>query len=174
MKASNGTPRNGRTRMRIGVGVTFVGLLAFLLGAEPGIFNLDRSPVFGFVQISVLLIGLALICLGGYISLASMWNGREKTITADVGQRLVSTGYVISVVAGMADVFGLGSHQFPKVPYFGPWQAVGVIIGVILIGVGFVLFIPRPKQPGTPQLAPRSDQTKAKESPKPKIQIEEA
>ena len=39
---------------------------------------------------------------------------------------------------------------------------------------GFVLFIPRPKQPGTPQLAPRSDQTKAKESPKPKIQIEEA
>ncbi len=170
MKDTKGTPRNGRTRIRIGLVMTFIGLVVFLLGAEPGLFNLDRSPVFGFVQISVLLIGLALICLGGYISLASLWNGRQKTITAEVGQRLVSTGYVISVVAGMADVFGLGSHQFPKVPFFGPWQAVGVIVGVLLIGIGFILFIPRPqldREPfqGTPP---------AIESQKPNIQIEEA
>jgi hypothetical protein len=160
--------------MRIGIGLTVVGLFVFLLGAEPGLFNLDRSPVFGFVQISVLLIGLALICLGGYISIASLWNGRVKTITADVGQRLVSTGYVITVVAGMADVFGLGSHQFPKVPYFGPWQAVGVVIGVIIIGVGFVLFIPRPTQPRAPQPEPETQQTTIKEPQNTKIQIEEA
>jgi len=169
MKNANSTARNGRTRMRIGLVLTFIGLIVFLLGAEPALFNLDRSPVFGFVQISVLLIGLALICLGGYISLASLWNGRQKTITAEVGQRLVSTGYVIAVVSGMADVFGLGSHQFPKVPFFGPWQAVGVIVGVLLIGIGFILFIPRPSQP----VAPKPEKPSSPGSQKPKIQIEE-
>ena len=131
--------------MVLGILFTGLGLFAFLLGAAPGLFGLDRSPVFGFVQISVSLVGLALICIGGYISLASLWNGREKTITAEIGQRLVTTGYVIAVVAGMADVFGLGSHTFPEVPYFGPWQARGVVIGVALIGIGFLLLIPTGK-----------------------------
>ncbi len=135
-------PRNGRIRLRIGIGLTVIGFLLFLLGTAPQLFGMDRSPVFGFVQISVLLIGLAVICLGGYLSLASLWNNHEKTITAELGERLVSTGYVIAVVAGMADVFGLGSHPFPKVPYFGPLQAVGVIVGVMVIGLGFILFIP--------------------------------
>ena len=87
------------------------------------------------------------MCLGGYISLSSLWNARQKSILAELGQRLVSTGYVIAVVAGMADVFGLGSHPFPKVPYFGPLQAVGVVVGVAVIGVGFILFVPfRPEE----------------------------
>ncbi len=143
MKTTSDSPRNGRFRVRFGLGFTLIGLVIFLLGADPAIFNLDRSPVFGFVQISVFLIGLALICLGGYISLASLWNNHQKTISAELGQRLVSTGYVISVVSGMADVFGLGSHPFPQVPYFGPWQAIGVISGVVMIGLGFILFLPR-------------------------------
>jgi hypothetical protein len=136
------TPRNGRLRVRIGLTLTLIGLLLFLLGADPGLFNLDRSPVTGFVQIAVFLIGLAVICVGGYMSLASFWNGRHKTIAADLGQRLVATGYVIAVAAGMADVFGFGSHPFPTVPYFGPIQAVGVIIGEAVIALGFLLLIP--------------------------------
>jgi hypothetical protein len=31
--------------------------------------------------------------------------------------------------AGMADVFGMGSQPLPNVPYFGPWQVSGVMIG---------------------------------------------
>ncbi|HJS29200.1 MAG TPA: hypothetical protein VJ768_06240, partial [Anaerolineales bacterium] len=135
-------PRNGRVSILLGLTLVLVGLAFFLIGTLPGAFGLDRSPVFGFVQISVFLVGLALICLGGYITLASLWSGRPKTIRADVGQRLVSTGYVVAVVAGMADVFGLGSHIFPDIPYFGPWQATGVILGALIIGIGFVLLIP--------------------------------
>jgi hypothetical protein len=136
------TPRNGYIRNRIGLTFTLVGLLVFVLGAEPGLFGLDRSPVVGFVQIAVFLVGLAIICLGGYISLASFWNGLQKTIAADLGLRLVSTGYVIAVAAGMADVFGFGSQPFPQVPYFGPLQASGVIIGEAVIALGFLLMIP--------------------------------
>ena len=136
-------------RIRFGLGVTIIGLLVFMLGANPALFGLDRSPVVGFVQISVFLIGLAMICLGGYITLNTLWSGREKSIAADIGFRLVSTGYVISFFAGMADIFGLGNQPFPEIPYYGPWQATGVIIGEVIIALGFLLLVPHPKRKET-------------------------
>lgn len=132
----------GPVRIRFGLAVTVFGFLLFLLGAEPDLFGFDRSPATGFVQILVFLIGLAFMCLGGYISLASLWNGYEKTIAADIGLRLVSTGYVIAVASGMADVFGFGSQPPPKIPYFGGWQAAGVMIGQGVVALGFLLLIP--------------------------------
>jgi len=137
-------------RVRFGLTVVILGLLIFSLGTDPALFNLDRSPVVGFVQIAVFLVGLAMICLGGYITLNTLWNGKEKTIPADIGYRLVSTGYVIAVASGMADVFGFGSQPFPTIPYFGPWQASGVIIGEILIIVGFFLLVPYPNRTHKP------------------------
>lgn len=131
-----------RPRIQVGLATTFIGLFVFTVGAKPGWFGWDRSPVVGFVQISVFLIGLAIICLGGYISLLALWKGKPRTIAADIGLRLVSTGYVVAVFAGMADVFGMGSQPLPQVPYFGPWQATGVLIGQIIIAVGFLLLIP--------------------------------
>lgn len=135
-----------RIRIRIGLVVVILGLLLFVLGADPGLFGLDRSPVVGFVQIAVFLVGLAMICLGGYFSLNALWNGMEKTIIADIGLRLVSTGYVISVASGMADVFGLGNQPFPNIPYFGIWQVAGVIFGQVIIALGLLMLIPYPKR----------------------------
>ena len=133
-----------RWRIRVGLGTLITGLLIFILGADPGLFGLDRSPITGFVQISVFLVGLALVCLGGYITLNALWNGDEKTIIADIGLRLVSTGYVISVASGMADIFGFGSQMYPRIPYFGPIQTIGVMIGVLIITLGFIMLIPYP------------------------------
>jgi hypothetical protein len=98
--------------------------------------------VVGFVQIAVFLVGLAIICVGGYINLLTLWQGKQRTIAADIGLRLVSTGYVVAVFAGMADVFGMGSQPLPQVPYFGPWQALGVFMGQTVIALGFLLLIP--------------------------------
>jgi hypothetical protein len=61
---------------------------------------------------------------------------------ADIGQRLIATGYVIVVFSGMADVFGMGSQALPDVPYFGPVQALGVAIGEGVIVIGFLMLIP--------------------------------
>jgi hypothetical protein len=121
---------------------TLGGLLVFLIGARPGLFGLDRSPVIGFVQITVFLIGLAFMCLGGYLSLMGLWQKGQTSILADIGLRLVATGFVIAVFAGMADMFGFGSHPLPGVPYFGVWQVRGVEIGEALIGLGFLMIIP--------------------------------
>jgi len=130
-------------RIRLSLIIVFVGLFIFTVGTKPDLFGWDRSPVVGFVQIVVFLIGLAFICLGGYLGIHSLWWGiNERTITADIGSRLVSTGFVFSVFAGLADIVGMGSHSFPQIPYFGPWQAAGVLIGQSIIALGFVMMIP--------------------------------
>jgi len=139
------TPRENlpsRFRIQFGLLATSIGLLIFLVGVRPGIFGLDRSPVVGFVQIAVFLVGMAIICLGGYVTMMAFWKNGERTISADIGTRLVTTGYVIAVFSGMADVFGFGTQLRPRVPYFGPWQATGVQIGEVVIAIGFLLLIP--------------------------------
>lgn len=133
---------NGRMRIRIGLGATIFGFLVYLLGAEPGLFGMDRSPVVGFVQIATFLVGLGIICLGGYISLVALWNGGQKSIASDIGLRLVSTGYVIAVACGMADVFGFGSNNFPNIPVFGIYQRIGFVLGEAVIGIGLLMLIP--------------------------------
>jgi len=131
-----------RFRIRIGLSITLIGLLVFLVGARPALFDLDRSPVVGFVQISVFLIGLATICIGGYICMLAFWRNGDRSIPADICYRMVTTGYVISVFCGMADVFGFGTQLRPRVPFFGPWQAAGVQVGEAVIAIGFLLLIP--------------------------------
>jgi hypothetical protein len=106
------------------------------------LFSLDRSPVVGFVQIAFFLVGLGFICLGGYISLAALWNGGPKSIASDIGLRLVCTGYVIAVACGMADVFGFGSNNYPAIPIFGIYQQMGVLLGEFVIAVGLLLLVP--------------------------------
>ncbi|MBW8012747.1 MAG: hypothetical protein FVQ83_16135 [Chloroflexi bacterium] len=134
--------KNGNLREKAGVILTMLGLFIFLLGAEPSFFGLDRSVVVGYIQIAVFLFGLAVMCLGGYVGLDSVWIGRRKTISADIGLRFVATGYVLSLVSGMADVFGLGTRPLPGVPFFGYWQARGVLLGEIVIAIGFLMMIP--------------------------------
>jgi len=139
------TPRDDNPvtpRIRLSLSITIVGLIIFAIGAKPDWFNLDRRPVVGFVQIAVFLIGLAILCLGGYMGLLTLWWGSERTIISDIGARLVGTGYVFSVFAGLADIFGMGSQPAPQVPFFGPWQASGVLIGQGIIALGFLLLIP--------------------------------
>lgn len=131
-----------RMRARFGTTLSLVGFFIFVVGAKPGWFGWDRTPVVGFVQIAVFLVGLGLICTGGYFGLGALWRGLARTITADIGIRLVATGYVIAVFAGMADVFGMGTQSLPDIPYFGPWQAVGVVAGQVVIAIGFLMFIP--------------------------------
>jgi hypothetical protein len=139
-EAANGSISYLRVRFSL-ISVT-LGLLIFTVGAKPNWFGWDRSPVVGFIQIAIFLVGLALMCLGGFVGLSALWGQEQRSIIADIGLRLVGTGYVISVFTGLADVFGMGSQPLPNVPYFGPWQAGGVLIGQLVIALGFLMVIP--------------------------------
>ena len=138
----NQVPPLHTVRIRFSLYGVGLGLLIFLLGAKPSLFGLDRSPVVGFVQIAVMLIGLATISLCGYFAVHALWRQQIPSITADIGWRLVSTGYVIALFSGMADVFGIGSHPLPGVPFFGVWQARGMEIGIGFIAIGFIMMFP--------------------------------
>jgi hypothetical protein len=134
-----------KRRIRNGIGLAIAGYLIFVLGARPGLFYLDRSRVIGFVQISVFLIGLGMMVMGSYVALNNLWPNKNKTIAADIGSRLMSTGFVICVFTAMADIFGMGSHPLPDV-FFGPLQANGMVIGMVTIAFGLLLLI-RYKRP---------------------------
>jgi uncharacterized membrane protein len=45
----------------------------------------------------------------------------------------------------MADIFGFGSNNYPKIPIFGIYQLLGVLIGEIVIAVGLLMLIPYKK-----------------------------
>ena len=129
-------------RRRLGILLVILGSGTFFLGAAPQWFDLDRSPVVGFVQIGVFLFGLGLIALGGYLAIDALWNGKQKSIAAEIGVRILGTGYVISLASGMADVFGLGTRPLPATPFFGFWQARGVLIGQVVMAIGLIMMLP--------------------------------
>jgi hypothetical protein len=130
-------------RIRFSLITVGLGLLIFAIGAKPNWFGWNRASVVGFVQMAVLLVGLGLICGGGYVGLSALWGKEQRSIIADIGLRLIGTGYVLAVFSGMADVFGMGAQTLPDDnPYFGPLQATGVLIGQFVIATGFLMLIP--------------------------------
>lgn len=130
-------------RIRFSLIAVGIGLLIFAIGAKPNWFGWNRALVVGFVQIAVLLVGLGLISGGGFVGLSALWGKEQRSIVADIGLRLIGTGYVIAVFSGMADVFGMGAQTLPDDnPYFGPLQATGVLIGQFVIAAGFLMLIP--------------------------------
>jgi hypothetical protein len=137
-----------RRRIQFGLIISISGFVVFLIGIKPEIFLLDRSPVLGFIQIAVMLVGLAIICVGGYLSISGLWKGQRPSIAAQLGVRIISTGYIIAVFSGFADIFGLGSHPYPEyIPYFGEWQARGVQIAEGFIAIGMLMMLPYARSP---------------------------
>ncbi len=129
-------------RVRFSLTCVGAGLLIFVIGAKPNWFGWSTIPEVGFIQVAVFLIGLGLICIGGFIGISALWGREQRSILADFGSRLIGTGYVISAFAGMADIFGMGAQTLPDTPYFGPLQASGVLIGQFVVAIGFLMFIP--------------------------------
>jgi hypothetical protein len=142
-KANSRSGKFPLRRIQIGLAIAVGGFFIFMVGAKPELFLLDRSPVIGFIQIGVMLFGLGLICLGGYHTMLSLWRGNRLSIAAELGVRLISTGYVIAIFSGLADIIGLGSHPTPSfIPYFGEWQARGMQIAEGFIAIGMLMMLP--------------------------------
>lgn len=128
-------------RARRWMTIVFFGLFIFLIGMWPDLIGMDRSPVVGFVQIGVWLTGLAILLLGAYATIRVVRNGVPTSLRADVGLRLISTGYVVAGVASLADFIGVGAQRMPFIT-FGPVQVIGLVTGVLLSLLGIILYWP--------------------------------
>ncbi|MGD8621869.1 MAG: hypothetical protein PVH60_07955 [Anaerolineales bacterium] len=129
--------RRARRRMTL----VLLGLFIFLIGVRPNLIGMDRSPVVGFVQIGVWLTGMAILLIGAYTTVRVVRNGMETSLRADIGIRLIATGYVIVAVASLADFIGVGAQRMPFIA-FGPVQVIGLVIGVLVSLLGVILYWP--------------------------------
>jgi hypothetical protein len=127
------------------------GVLIFLIGINPDLVGMNRSPAVGFVQVGVWLTGLAIFLLGAYLALRVVRNGRRTMLLSEVGLRLAATGYVIAAAASLADFIGIGSHTM-RALVFGKIQTSGLVVGILLIVLGLVLYYPRtPREAAQPK-----------------------
>ncbi len=154
------TPRQVR-RARRWMTIVLLGLFIFIIGVQPDILGLNRSLTVGFVQIGVWLFGLAILLLASYATVRVVRNGKPNSLRADIGTRLLATGYVVAAVASLADFIGVGAQQMPFIT-FGPVQVIGLVIGVVLSLLGVIFYWPRRKT--TPKPTDESDQAQAEYS----------
>lgn len=150
------TPRQVRWARRW-MTLALLGLIVFAIGLQPDLIGMNRSPAVGFVQVGVWLTGLAVVLLGAYLTVRVVRNGRATSLRADVGLRLLATGYVVAATASMSDFIGIGAHPMPA-PYFGPVQILGLIVGVLTCLLGLLLYFPRRPlpRPAPPAPAPKT------------------
>lgn len=128
--------------VRIWMSSVLVGLFLFVIGVNPDMISMDRSPVVGFVQVGVWLFGLALMFIGAYAALHILRNKRPLSLRAEIGERLIATGYVVAAAASLADFIGIGSHEIPDL-VFGPIQIIGLVVGIATALLGIALYWPR-------------------------------
>jgi hypothetical protein len=133
--------------------LVILGLLVFVIGINPDLIGMNRSRVIGFIQMGMWLSGLGVLLLGAVLTVRVVRNGRPMSLRAEVGTRLIATGYVISAAASLADFLAIGSHRLPWV-YLGPLQVAGLAGGVVVSLLGVLLYWPRtPRPPTEPEAA---------------------
>ena len=125
-------------------------LLLFLLGALLSVVSLgaellgiDLTPGFGIVQMFQLLVGLTLLTAAGFLHVYGLREpDAPRSLQADIGVRLALTGLVFAYVAGLADLFGIGTHVDPRFdrPYIGWLQTMGIVMGIFSITGGLLLY----------------------------------
>ncbi len=116
-------------------------LIVLSLGAE--LLGLDLTPGFGLIQMIELLIGLTFLTLAGYMQIFATRDPKTpRSLQADIGIRLGATGLVLAYVAGLSDLIGIGTHIEPNFqrPYVGPFQLIGIGLGILLVTMGMLLY----------------------------------
>ena len=137
-------------RARRWMTLVLIGLIIFAIGIQPDLIGMNRSPIVGFVQVGVWLVGLGLLLISAAASVRVIRNGRPNSLRADIGTRLIATGYVVAAVASLADFISIGAHRMPA-PYFGVVQVIGLGAGAVLALLGLVLYWPRRSPPSDDQ-----------------------
>jgi len=129
---------------RFAVAFIVFGFFIFLIGIFPELIRLGITPGIGLLQIGLFLLGISIMTLGGYIyAYATRHRAMPRRLREDVGVRLMATGLVIALATGFADVLGIGSHFGAERPLLGPLQALGIFLGICIIGAGIILYAKR-------------------------------
>ncbi len=129
---------------RVAVAIIVSGFFVFVIGIFPELIRLGITPGTGLLQIGLFLLGISIMTLGGYVyAYATRHRALPRRLREDVGVRLMATGLVIALATGFADKLGIGSHFGAERPLLGPLQALGIFLGICIIGAGIILYAKR-------------------------------
>lgn len=121
-----------------------LGIMLALIGLFPSITGVEPKSGIGVLQILIILFGLALLIIAALIFVkVSFYSNMARNLAQDVAIRLSLTGLLMCSGAGLADVFGYGSHSpgvEENLPYLGPWQAAGMATGFVVASIGVLIF----------------------------------
>jgi hypothetical protein len=140
--------QNQKNWIRRLIALAIMGAIAFVVGVDPDLIGVNLTPAVGIAQMGLWMTGLAMILVGGYAAVRIVRNGRPSSLRADIGTRLIATGYVFSGVATLADYLGIGTQRFPNLS-FGAVQVFGLVFGMIISLLGLALYWPRARDAET-------------------------
>lgn len=128
---------------QIGIALAALGGVLALMGLFPGITGVEATVGIGVIQVFMVLVGYGLIILGGVIYVKfTFYAGVAITLLQQIGLRLGMTGLLFAALAGLADIFGFGSHiRGPGSDiYLGRLQAFGMIASFMVSALGVMLY----------------------------------
>lgn len=131
-------------RRQLGWTLVLIGLVLTVVSTKPEWFALSLAPdTVGVLQLLGFLVGLGTLAFGLYLLYLAAWRANgQLPVRADLGLRVAATGYILVAIAALADVLGLGSHPNPREVFFGPWQYTGMLLGLGLMLVGYLIAWP--------------------------------
>jgi hypothetical protein len=128
---------------QVGIALAALGGVLCLMGLFPGMTGVEPTIGMGVVQVFMVLAGYMLIILGGVLYVRfTFYPGVAINLIQQIGLRLGMTGLLFAALAGLADIFGFGSHlRGPGSDiYLGRLQAFGMIASFMLSAWGVLLY----------------------------------
>ena len=128
---------------QVGIAMSTLGIMVALMGLFPGLTGVEETPGIGLVQVIMLLVGYAMLLLGGVLYVkVTFYIGVRSNLAQQLGLRLMLTGLLFAAIAGLADILGFGSHLRTTTTdiFFGGWQAVGTLAMFALSSFGVLLY----------------------------------
>ncbi len=128
----------------MGIALGALGVMLCLMGLFPGVTGAQPTVGIGLVQVVMVLFGYTLLILGALTYLKfTFYLEVPSTLVQQIGIRLALTGILFAALAGLADIFGFGTHVRDDVAdiFFGQLQLIGILASFGLSSMGVLVYV---------------------------------
>ena len=129
---------------QVGVALGAMGVMLCLMGLFPGVTGAAITVGIGLIQVTMVLLGYALLILGALVYLKfTFYLDIPSTLAQQIGTRLALTGILFAALSGLADILGFGTHIRNDVGdiFFGQLQMVGILASFALSSLGVLVYV---------------------------------
>ena len=129
---------------QVGIALGSMGVMLCLMGLFPGVTGAAITVGIGLIQVTMVLLGYALLILGALVYLKfTFYLDIPSTLAQQIGTRLALTGILFAALSGLADILGFGTHIRNDVGdiFFGQLQMVGILASFALSSLGVLVYV---------------------------------